>query len=74
MRELIDLLESIIDEAKLSASQISKYPERFDAFITHIQDGKPFYTEAGDEVTSPEKLILPSSKKKVRKLSLAKLV
>jgi hypothetical protein len=50
MRELIDLLESIIDEATLSASVISKYPERFDAFITHIQDGKPFYTEAGDEV------------------------
>lgn len=50
MRDLIDLLESIIDEATLSASQINKYPERFDAFITHIQDGKPFYTEAGDEV------------------------
>ena len=50
MRDLIDLLESIIDEATLSASVISKYPERFDAFITHIQDGKPFYTDAGDEV------------------------
>jgi hypothetical protein len=50
MRDLINLIESIIDEATLSASQINKYPERFDAFITHIQDGKPFYTEAGDEV------------------------
>lgn len=55
MRDLIDILDKIltesqVDEATLSASQINKYPERFDAFITHIQDGKPFYTETGDEV------------------------
>jgi hypothetical protein len=49
MRDLIDLLD-IINEATLSASVITRYPERFDAFITHIQDGNPFYTEAGDEV------------------------
>jgi hypothetical protein len=46
MRELLNL----IDEATLEPSQIIKYPERFDAFITHIQDGKPFYTTAGEEV------------------------
>jgi hypothetical protein len=47
MRDLIN----IIDEATLSANQIDRYPERFDAFIAHIQDGKPFYTEKdGTEV------------------------
>jgi hypothetical protein len=46
MRDLLNL----IDEATLEPSQIIKYPERFDAFITHIQDGKPFYTTAGEEV------------------------
>jgi hypothetical protein len=46
MRDLLN----IVDEATLEPSQIIKYPERFDAFITHIQDGKPFYTTAGEEV------------------------
>lgn len=45
MRDLIDIVE-----ATLEPSQIIKYPERFDAFISHIQDGKPFYTVAGEEV------------------------
>jgi hypothetical protein len=45
MRDLINIVE-----ATLEPSQIIKYPERFDAFITHIQDGKPFYTTAGEEV------------------------
>jgi hypothetical protein len=45
MRDLLNIIDSIISEATLSASQITKYPERFDAFITHIQDSKPFYTE-----------------------------
>ena len=66
MRELIDLLESIVDEAELSASQISKYPERFDAFITHIQDGKPFYTAAGDEV-----ILIPSEATRFLQLKAA---
>ena len=55
MRDLLDLLDNIltesqIDEATLSASQIKKYPQRFAAFIDHIQNQRPFYTEAGDEV------------------------
>jgi hypothetical protein len=50
MRDLLDQLDSI-SEATLDASTITKYPERFDAFISHIQDRKPFYTEKeGTEV------------------------
>jgi hypothetical protein len=48
-KQMRDLL-NILNEATLEPSQIIKYPERFDAFITHIQDGKPFYTTAGEEV------------------------
>jgi hypothetical protein len=56
MRELINLLDVIlleddISEATLEASQINKYPERFDAFIDHIQKLRPFYTDVeGTEV------------------------
>ena len=51
MRDLIDLLDQILNEATLEPSQIIKYPERFDAFISHIEDGRPFYTEKeGTEV------------------------
>ena len=51
MRDLLNILDDILAEATLSASQITKYPERFDAFINHIQDGKPFYTDKeGTEV------------------------
>jgi hypothetical protein len=50
MRDLLDQLDSIA-EATLDASTIIKYPERFDAFIAHIQDRRPFYTEKeGTEV------------------------
>lgn len=56
MRDLINLLETIAasepvqEAATLSASQITKYPERFDAFINHIESQRPFYTAAGDKV------------------------
>lgn len=50
MRDLINLLENVLDEADLSAGEIAKYPERFDTFIAHIQDGRPFYTKSGEEV------------------------
>ena len=50
MRDLLNLLDNMLAEATLSASQINKYPERFDAFIDHIENNRPFYTEAGDEV------------------------
>jgi hypothetical protein len=50
MRDLLDKLDNIA-EATLEPSQIIKYPERFDAFISHIQDRRPFYTEKeGTEV------------------------
>ena len=50
MRDILDRLDSIV-EATLEPSQIIKYPERFDAFISQIQDRQPFYTEKeGTEV------------------------
>ncbi|MCX7180705.1 MAG: hypothetical protein NTX56_18730, partial [Proteobacteria bacterium] len=50
MRDLLTTLDQL-NEATLSAGQIIKYPERFEAFISHIKNGKPFYTEAdGTEV------------------------
>jgi hypothetical protein len=49
MRDLLDTLDAIA-EASLEASQIIKYPERFDAFITHIKDKRAFYTNDGTEV------------------------
>ena len=51
MRNIINLLDTLLQEATLSPGEIKKYPERFDAFIAHIQNGKPFYTEKeGTEV------------------------
>ena len=50
MRDILDKLDHI-SEATLEPSQIIKYPERFDAFISHIRDRRPFYTEKeGTEV------------------------
>lgn len=50
MRDILDKLDNLA-EATLEPSQIIKYPERFDAFISHINDGRPFYTEKeGTEV------------------------
>lgn len=49
MRDILNLLDTL-EEATLSPGEIIKYPERFDAFIAHIQDGKPFYTSSGEEV------------------------
>lgn len=68
MRDLINIIE-----ATLEPSQIIKYPERFDAFISHIQDGKPFYTTAGEEVVldpSEAKRFLDLRKKNLFKGSL----
>ncbi len=51
MRDILDVFDQI-NEATLTPAQIIKYPERFDAFIDHIRDGKPFFTEKeGTEVT-----------------------
>lgn len=50
MRDILNKLDQLF-EATLTPAQIVKYPERFDAFISHIQNGKPFYTETdGTEV------------------------
>lgn len=58
MRELIDILDKILTESQivdeevtLSAGEITKYPERFDAFINHIRSKRPFYiSSTGQEV------------------------
>ena len=51
MRDLINILDDLLQEATLSPGEITKYPERFDAFIAHIQNNRPFYTEKeGTEV------------------------
>ena len=50
MRDILNILDSLLVEATLEPSQIIKYPERFDAFISHIQDGRAFYTASGEEV------------------------
>ena len=44
IRDILNRLDHIT-EATLEPGQIIKYPERFDAFITHIKDRHPFYTE-----------------------------
>ena len=66
MRDLLNLLDNVLAEAVLSAAQITKYPERFDAFISHIQNNKPFYTVAGDEV-----VLKPSEAARFLKLKAA---
>jgi len=66
MRDLLNLLDNVIAEATLSASQITKYPERFDAFIAHIQNNKPFYTEDGTEV-----ILKPTEAERFLKLKAA---
>lgn len=66
MRDLLNLLDNVINEASLTASQITKYPERFDAFIAHIQNQKPFYTEDGTEV-----ILKPSEAERFLKLKAA---
>ena len=69
MRDLLNLLDNLateqkLNEATLEPSQIIKYPERFDAFITHIQDKKPFYTDKeGTEV-----ILKPSEAERFLKL------
>ena len=59
MRDLLNLFDKIaesnntafrpVTEATLEPSQIIKYPERFDAFIDHIQSRRPFYVDGTDE-------------------------
>lgn len=51
MRDILTLFDGILQEATLEPSQIIKKSERFDAFISHIRDRRPFYTEKdGTEV------------------------
>jgi hypothetical protein len=66
MRDLLNLIDTVLAEATLTPAQITKYPERFDAFIAHIQNNKPFYTEDGDEV-----VLKPSEAARFLKLKAA---
>lgn len=50
MRDLINKLDQVVREATLSASQVTKYPDRFAAFINHIRGQRPFFTSDGTEV------------------------
>jgi hypothetical protein len=50
IRHFLNVADNLF-EATLTPAQIVKYPERFDAFINHIRDSKPFFTEKeGTEV------------------------
>ena len=55
MRDLIDLLDKILlesqldEEVTLSAGEITKYPQRFDAFIDHIRSRRPFFISGTNE-------------------------
>jgi len=54
MRDLLTILDNILTESlireSLTASEITKRPGRFEKFIDHIRDQKPFYTADGQEV------------------------
>lgn len=56
MRDLIDLLDKILNESQmleasnLSASEILARPGRFEKFIDYIQNQRPFYTSDDQEV------------------------
>lgn len=49
MRDLLNLFDTLA-EAALTPAEITKYPKRFDAFIDHIQNSRPFYTKDGQEI------------------------
>lgn len=44
MRELIDHLHLLAEDQTLNPGTITKYPERFQKFISMIEKGMPFYT------------------------------
>lgn len=44
MRDLIDILQILIEDRTLNAGTITKYPQRFEKFLTMIKTGLPFYT------------------------------
>lgn len=44
MREYINLIQQLAEDRTLSASTILKRPGRFQAFVSMIQNGTPFYT------------------------------
>jgi hypothetical protein len=44
MRDLLNLIENLLEDRTLSASTILKRPGRFEKFVSLIRDGVPFYT------------------------------
>ena len=51
MRDLIDLVSTLFEAQTLDPNALKKRDGRFEQFLKYIEDGNPFYTEAGDEVT-----------------------
>lgn len=50
MRDLLTVLDRLVEGKYLTPSEILKRPGRFEKFTQHIANGLPFYTEEGDEV------------------------
>ena len=53
MREYINLIQNLSEGTGivgLSPGEITKYPQRFETFISYIKGRKPFTTKTGDEV------------------------
>lgn len=44
MRDLLDTLQVLLEDRTLNPGIITKYPERFEKFLTMIKTGIPFYT------------------------------
>ena len=57
MRDILNLLDTL-NEVSLAPGEITKYEDRFQAFIDHVANGRPFYTDK-------EKLGLPKGTKVV---------
>lgn len=44
MRDLLNIIDTL-NEVSLTAGEITKYEDRFKAFVDHIVNGRPFYTD-----------------------------
>lgn len=50
MRELLNIIDIMLEGKTLSAGEITKYEPRFNKFIDYIENSKPFTLVTGDEV------------------------
>lgn len=44
MRDILNLIDTLNEEVKLTPSELTKYEDRFQTFVDHIAKGLPFYT------------------------------